>query len=318
MNPPPDSCAGALAEAYGLGRVEAFDRVARGAMGAVWRLRTESGWFAAKESFWFAWDEEAVRSEVAFNRACADVGVPSPRPLAATSGAYAVDVDGVSWRLYEWVDGEVPTHADVDVSVWVASRMGAMHSLEWLRGEGERGPFYQRVDGDWSELAELASREGAVWAGELRRQLVRLTELTELVNAAPEGDVIWCHRDLKNTNVLHSPDHAVLVDWDNAGPMAPWRELGAVLFGHLTNEDALRRVVEAYRASGGSAELTGADGFATGLAIHLNFLHGQAGAALDHDLAAHHREYADDKVAGLLTGLPTPAELEYAAEVVQG
>jgi Ser/Thr protein kinase RdoA (MazF antagonist) len=56
-----------------------------------------------------------------------------------------------------------------------------------------------------------------------------------------------CHRDLKNTNVLLGLESSWLVDWDNVGPMTPWRELGHLLMHHLDSETNLRQITSAYR-----------------------------------------------------------------------
>jgi hypothetical protein len=108
-----------------------------------------------------------------------------------------------------------------------------------------------------------------------------------------------------------------LVDWDNAGPLVPQRELGALLMRQLDAPDNLRKIVGAYRAAGGPAEIDGAEGFATGLAISLNFLDGQAKAAMDTGLADGHRQFAQRQVAGLLESLPDLDVLEKAARAVR-
>lgn len=238
--------------------------------------------------------------------------------------------------------------------------MAAIHTLDWPGERSEPVPFYHHVAVDWPELARAAKYAQVEWAEALERALPRLVELTSLVNSAPVGDQVWCHRDLKNTNVLRptpaasprppfptpdrittsTPDRTTtsmpartaaamsarqstvaegnwLVDWDNVGPLAPVRELGALLMRHLDRPDNLRRIVDAYRAAGGPAQLDGPDGFATGIAIHLNFLHGQANAAMDTELADAHRQYADQQLAELIASLPTTQTLQKATDPLQ-
>lgn len=65
-------------------------------------------------------------------------------------------------------------------------------------------PCYHRVDVDWPALVDAAERAEASWVSTLRWLAPRLCELTDLVNGAPTGAQIWCHRDLKNTNVLRA------------------------------------------------------------------------------------------------------------------
>ncbi|MEU4390032.1 phosphotransferase [Kribbella sp. NPDC023855] len=309
----------ALAELFGVGEPSAMQETARGAMGAVWRLETETGTYAAKELFWFEGDVGSVRREVAFRTACAAAGVRSPEPLASVSGEYVVRHEGVWWRLYEWAEGDVPDHLDIEVTTWLAQQMAVIHALDWPGGELEPVPFYHQVDVDWDELVDTALRAGVEWADDLRRAQPQLLELTSLVNAEPVGDQVWCHRDLKNSNVLRPASNVAegnwLVDWDNVGPLSPERELGALLMWHLHNPADLRRLVTGYHAAGGPAEITGPASFATGLAISLNFLHGQAALAMDTGHAETHRRYATRQVAGVISGLPDLAQLKTVADV---
>jgi hypothetical protein len=196
--------------------------------------------------------------------------------------------------------------------------MAVIHALDWDGGEGAVVGWYHRVEVDWPSLVGAAEKARVEWASALKDLQPRLVELTALVNAAPIGEQVWCHRDLKNTNVLRSADRSWLVDWDNVGSLAPWRELGALLMRQLDRPDNLRRIVGAYRAAGGVAELDGPTGFATGLAIQLNFLHGQATVAIDARQPDDHRGFAQRQVTGLLTSIPDLALVEKAADAVRG
>jgi aminoglycoside phosphotransferase (APT) family kinase protein len=287
-----------LTAAFGLGEAVAFTRVARGAMGAVWRLETRTGVYAAKEAFWRPPEEEPVRQEVTFRAACK---VRSPEPLTTPSGLYVVD----RWRLYEWIDGVVPPRDDLDTMVWLAEQMAAIHGVASTAGPMVTDDWYHRVDVDWPALAERAP--------ELAASVPRLVELADVVNSTSLDDPVLCHRDLTPSNVLIGADGPYLVDWDNVGPLPPARELGFQLINHLTDEHVVRRLVSAYRAAGGPGEITGPESFATGLAIMLNFLHGQTSAALDPDLADEHRAFAARQIAGLIRSVPAPGVLERAA-----
>lgn len=305
-----------LAEVFGVGELVRISQVARGAMGAVWELRTAAGVFAAKELFWFGGEVDSVLPEVAFRAACAEAGVPSPASLPAVDGKYVVRLGGGWWRLYEWADGVVPGPQDAEATAWLARQMGVIHAIDWPGATTEVVPWYHRVDVDWPALALTAKQARVDWADGLDQLQPRLAELTSIVNTAPIGEQVWCHRDLKNSNVLRSGRRTLLVDWDNAGRLAPYRELGALLMRHLDSPDDLRRIVDAYRAAGGRGEIDGPPGFATGLAIHLNFLHGQASAAMDDGLADQHRTFAARQVVDLLGSIPTVEVLDQAAATI--
>ena len=67
----PAGVAEVLVVRFALGTAQELQQLARGAMGAVWKLRTDVGTFAAKQPFWFEPAEAAVREEMAFRAACA-------------------------------------------------------------------------------------------------------------------------------------------------------------------------------------------------------------------------------------------------------
>jgi Ser/Thr protein kinase RdoA (MazF antagonist) len=317
MTGDPDTAA-LLAGLFGLGRAVDMQQVARGAMGAVWKLSVEGASYALKQPYWQEPCEQDVLREVGFRASCAHRGVPSPEPIVSTSGKYVVTDGTRSWRVYDWIDGFVPDRKDVAVTTWLAAQMGAIHSLSWEPGGGNSGSsgpeaWYHRVDVDWVELAAAAEKAGVDWAPALGALVPRLEELSELVNGALVGAMVWCHRDLKNTNVLVGQESNWLVDWDNAGPMTPWRELGHLLMHHLDSETNLRQIAAAYRGAGGTASIEGPEGFATGLAVWLNFLHGQATSVLDPELDDEHRAYALEKVVPLLRSMPDLRTLEQAS-----
>jgi hypothetical protein len=60
--------------------------------------------------------------------------------------------------------------------------------------------------------------------------------------------------------------------------------------------------------------LTGPESFATGLAIALNFLHGQANSSMNEELDDAHRRFAAAQVPPLLESIPDLASLEQAAQ----
>ncbi|TCN35747.1 hypothetical protein EV644_1142 [Kribbella orskensis] len=76
----------------------------------------------------------------------------------------------------------------------------------------------------------------------------------------------------------------------------------------------MRQIVDAYRSTDGTARIGGPECFATGLAIALNFLHGQANSAMNEDLDDSHRRFAAGEVPPLLESLPDLTSLEQAIQ----
>jgi len=138
------------------------------------------------------------------------------------------------------------------------------------------------------------------------------------------GAMVRCHRDLNGNNVVLDPAGTRwLVDWDNYGPLEPWRELGALLVEHAGGPAAHSGLAAAYREAGGPiarsndfAAPAGGTLFATGLAIWLNFLAEQARSVLDGEVDAEQGAWSATRVAGLIGPFPSVPELDAAAGVV--
>lgn len=104
----------------------------------------------------------------------------------------------------------------------------------------------------------------------------------------------------------------VLLDWDDAGPASPSRELARLLADWHVHDGkpdaaAVRRALAPYQAAGGPGRIRDEQSFAMLIACMLNLLNSQAGVALDPDAAAGHRQHARAEIADTLARLPTSA-----------
>jgi len=243
-------------------------------------------------------------------------GVPCPEAMPDPDGCYLVvdPVRGDTWRMYEWVDGEVPADSDLEATEWLAVQMARIHALDLPNPDPAVAidPWYLRSETQWQWLTSEAESIGADWAPVLRKRAPDLDAFRGLVNAQSVGEGVLCHRDLKTNNVLRdgSRGRLWLVDWENTGPMEPWRELGALLLGHIAEPAVVARITAAYESAGGPARITGPEGMATGLAVWLNFLTHMVGVLLDPEAGEEHRAFARPRAIGLLRTMPTQAELE--------
>lgn len=228
--------------------------VARGRLGQVWRLETDSGTFAVKE--WFAGpDPEDIAAAAGFADRLEAAGVATPAVVRTRPGEVTVEVDGTLVRVFEWVDLLAPTRR-LDPGE-VGRVVAAMHRV----GTPSREPidrwFSTGVGGpNWTDLQARATAAGAPFAAALGGLLDDLIAVESVLEAPAEP--ILCHRDLWADNLLRTADGGICVlDLENSGPADPSQELGMVLFEFGLDDPArVRRLHAAYVAAGGPGRVS--------------------------------------------------------------
>ncbi len=155
-----------IASAFGLGGgARLTGPVARGELGRVWRLDTESGSFAVKEPFDAADDgwTEGFHEAVAFQEAARRSGVHSPEVVRTREGDVVAWFAGSPVRVYGWVD-----IADVDASIDPAAVGDMLARLHRCGFEGRVGTHWWFRDpvgaARWDELIDGITRTGAPFA----------------------------------------------------------------------------------------------------------------------------------------------------------
>ncbi|HVX47259.1 MAG TPA: phosphotransferase [Mycobacteriales bacterium] len=292
--------------------------VAAGEMGRIWRLDTTSGRYAVKELFWDS-DEDTVRREVALRDAAAAAGIRAPANIAGPDGCYLRD----RLRCYEWIDGVAMRPDEPGRSEWLGRTLARLHCLRPPVEERPRDPGE-----DWYDTAPAASewdRLASVdrpWASAVEHARPRLRELARMATRSDQP-MIFSHRDLQAQNVLIDGDGPVLLDWEDAGPVAPDRALaGALCTWHVRperiDEAGITATMRAYRQGGGAARLKWPDSFGGIFAGALNFIVAQADRALDDQLPADLRRTAADRMPRLLADLPVPQRFSDVLTVVKG
>ncbi|MGQ4403022.1 aminoglycoside phosphotransferase family protein [Streptomyces hayashii] len=303
-----------IADLYGLGEGPWTVRpVARGALGQIWKLSGRGSSWAVKEML-FGCDEGQVLAESELRAAAERLGVVSPRLFSNRHGAFASQLspgpDGSWVKVYEWIDGARPDVSDPDVLSWCGRTLAVLHTAGAGKGSAP-DPWYERCPGEeeWARLLGEVRRRGTPWADELGRFVATSAkELARQVSPSGAGDVVTSHLDVQPQNVLVGATGAVLLDWDNAGPISPGRELAQAVWvwsgGNDFEADRALRLVRAYRDAGGGPVVRGLESFSTLFATALNYVRVQAESAIDQTVTRAQREFASGQVVAALGRLP--------------
>lgn len=265
-----------IAERFGLGdfRSDAA-RVARGAMGEVFRIDTASGSFALKRLFFGPAGDEEANAE--FQITAAKAGVSLALPVLASDAEVAVRVQDLWWRAYEWIEGDhvpITGPAPRNIAIDVARNLGLLHGLRYSFDQEVDGWFLGSSEDEIQEALDTAERAGVDVTG-ARRTMPGLASVSRMQQT---GLPIGCHNDPDRPNVLVAPyRQATLIDWDNAGPCYADGEFAGALWhwaveGNKTNSStAIASMTHAYREAGGDFANPGLEVFATMCASWINY-----------------------------------------------
>jgi hypothetical protein len=252
-----------VADAFGLGRAESLSEpTARGELGQVRRLVTDLGAWAVKEPLEPLDEQELLDAQTtgAFQVACWEAGVPTPEPRPV-EGRFVVEVDGEQLQAFAWVDLADPDPL-LDPEA-VGALLAALHGVrrpattpvhEWFEA-----PVGRR---EWLAVLKAARSAGAPYVDRLAEVLPGLLEVEEILT--PMEGRQTCHLDLWSDNLRRTSDGTLcVIDFDNAGPADPTRELAMVVVEFGQGDTVRqRRLHEAYRSAGGPGRVSGRADFA--------------------------------------------------------
>jgi Ser/Thr protein kinase RdoA (MazF antagonist) len=233
--------------------------VARGRVGAIWRLDTSGGSWAVKE----VGDDEdgklaGVFEGAAFQEAAAVAGVPVPLVRRTIDGELIARVGETSARVFSWVDLEPP-------DLWLdpaalGSVVARLHRVPFA-GRTPVDDWYVRAFGErhWRAVIAALRERQAPFTDELEALLPELIALEAFVDSEPRAQRLrTCHRDLWADNLRAKSDGGLCVfDFDNAGLAEPSQELAMVLVEYRADKDGRARAIrEAYVEAGGPADVS--------------------------------------------------------------
>jgi phosphotransferase family enzyme len=239
-----------VADAFGLGVATSLSApVARGELGEIRRLETDLGTFGVKQELENGSVEEAETS-TAYHRACWEAGIPTPEPLRARTGGFTAQIDGEQVRAYAWADLADPDPT-LDPAA-VGSLVAQLHQVRHPWPTSEIDPWFEGPigRGEWNRVLESSRAAGAPYADRLAEVLPELLRVEEIL--IPMRPVQTCHLDLWADNLRRSDGRPYVIDFDNAGPGDPSREIAMVIV-EFGRHDAVRQrtLYHAYLAAGG-------------------------------------------------------------------
>jgi len=287
-----DHLADLVAEGFGLSApLRDLSPIARGEQGQVWRLDTDRGSYAVKESFEPSSEVEAA-ADVAFQEAVlASSTVSMPRPIRTASGSVLATVAGRQVRAYEWFD-LLPTDYNFDAAV-VGETIAAIHRVQHEPARPVHQWYTAPVGAStWHDLSRRVTASGASFADCFAAEVPTLIALETLLE--PRQQLQNCHRDLFADNILPMAQGGIcVIDWENCGLEEPGQELGVVLFDFTVgNPERSRRLHDAYVDAGGPGRLTGRGTFSMLIAQFGHFFESAAKEWLDPKSSEADREHA--------------------------
>ena len=184
------------------------------------------------------WPSRSERG--AFHRACWQAGDPVARADRRRPGvASSAEVGGEHVRVYTWVDLADPdTGLDPAAVGELLARLHAVHH-PWPTTTVH--PWFEAPIGEreWKGVLKASRAAGAPYADRLAELLPHLLEVESILT--PMAPVQTCHLDLWSDNLRRTTGGDLcVIDFDNAGPADPARELAMVLF-EFGQGDAVRQ-----------------------------------------------------------------------------
>lgn len=240
----------AVTDHFALGVIVATPQERHGGVNRVWRLRTDRGDYAVHALLAIPTGVDPIERcqrvhllEVAAQAA----GVRIAPPVAAPHSGRACAVLGRLGPVvvHRWVDA-TPVHIDrTPASLYgrLGRSLALVHGVDANLVAPSDDLLQRRATAaEWTELAERAGRAGWPWALSIARAADELEDALQVVDGwdrSASEPLVYSHRDLTADNILDDCGEPVLIDWEDAGLIAPGNEIGRTALDNLGREGGL-------------------------------------------------------------------------------
>ncbi len=248
---------------FGLGTaITLSGPVARGEVGEIRQLVTDRGRWAVKQDLDPPGPDDLAEAEASaeFHHRCWQAGIPTPEPVPSRRGGFVAEVGGEHVRAYSWVD-LVDPDTGLDPAT-VGGLLARLHAVQ-ARPQGPVHPWFEAPIGarEWRGVLKASRAAGAPYADRLAELVPHLLEVESILT--PMRPVQTCHLDLWSDNLRRTTSGDLcVIDFDNAGPADPTREVAMLLFEvGQGNAERQQRLHEAYLTAGGTGRVTAREHF---------------------------------------------------------
>lgn len=226
-----------LCDAFSLGSPsEPLRRTERQWTGDLWDLQTDRGrWTVTALADWIT----SIESEGELVTASLAAGVEAPVPVRSNSGAFGVTVDGVIWRVHEFIQlgPPLPQPPPLENCAEGGRILARIHNLE-LPAPGRVVEWLtdRQPESAWRQIAAQATEQSRVWAAQFYDAIPGFLEIASVTDERDPNDRAILSKAWHAPSACRSAGHGRLVltawehssalpaDWDFGASVMAWSE----------------------------------------------------------------------------------------------